>query len=29
MPLQHKIVIKDGKTYVSTKDLGENMNLKN
>lgn len=27
MPLQHKIVIKDGKTYVSTKDLGENMNL--
>ena len=27
MPLQHKIVVKDGKTYVSTKDLGENMNL--
>ncbi len=28
MPLQHKIVVKDGKTYVSTKDLGENMNIK-
>ncbi len=27
MPLEHKILVKDGRMYISTKDLKENMNL--